>query len=159
MTNGESSFWHGNWSSLGVLCKGKDTYHNATIKVKDLHSNEAGWNLEAVQDDLLVDEVSGIWATKIFLTSEEDEYIWQPSSNGKFSLSSAHGAIRESRIGMKMPSLICWESWKERNSSLYQATSSSQSQVIHGINQVRRDLAVTYPMEKFLAASALGREF
>ncbi|KAL3510128.1 hypothetical protein ACH5RR_029529 [Cinchona calisaya] len=63
--NGESSFWHEKWSCLGVLSERKGIYHNATIKVKDLYSNKAGWNLKVVHDDILVGEVTGIRGTKI----------------------------------------------------------------------------------------------
>lgn len=92
--NGQNiAFWSHNWvflfplSNLIVI----QDHHliDWNFKVSNVMLNK-NWNVDLLNQLLLVDGVDKILAIPIPINDVEDKLIWGPTSNGEFSVKSAH---------------------------------------------------------------------
>ncbi|XP_022870746.1 uncharacterized protein LOC111389988 [Olea europaea var. sylvestris] len=92
--DGDASFWFDHWVGEQPIADLVLRVMEPSLKVKDL-LHTSGWDYPRLCELVGEKLANEIWMSRIQLCEGKDYYVWQPSTDGKFSTKSAWELIRQ----------------------------------------------------------------
>ncbi|CAH9093635.1 unnamed protein product [Cuscuta epithymum] len=107
---GNNSFWYDNWCDIGPLYQYREDIPTALGNITIKYAMSGKTLNPQVRNCLPRYVIDNIHAMNIRFTDQEDNYIWQPCSDGNFSFSSAYDVIRPKKTLLPLAKYI----WNNR---------------------------------------------